>query len=260
MTVELVIAIILGIVQGLTEFLPISSSGHLVLLQHLFSFPYDPARFDILLHAGTLMSIFFFYRHRLWDLVLGALRGQAQTWRYIGLLVIGTFPTAFIGLMWRKELEELFSKPEDLWYQFLGTAFILALSWVYRKRAVSQALKPIHAFIIGVAQGISIIPALSRSGLTVGSAILMGIEPKLSAEFSFLLGIPAMLGALLFELFEVQKGAPPLPSLVGFLSSMGMGVLAIALFIRTLQRGSFLFFALYCTLLGIVSFVLFPPW
>jgi undecaprenyl-diphosphatase len=121
-------------------------------------------------------------------------------------------------------------------------------------------LKPIHAFIIGVAQGIAIIPALSRSGLTVGSAMLMGIEPKVSAEFSFLLGIPAMLGAVLLELFEVQKGAPPLPSLLGFLSSMGMGVLAIAIFIRTLKKGSFLFFALYCVLLGIVSFVLFPPW
>lgn len=258
---ELGTALLLGVVQGLTEFLPISSSGHLVLLQHLLPFTLDHSRFDTLLHAGTLLSIFIYYRNRLLDLTRGMLSRDAASWRYAGLLITGTIPTALISLLFHHPLEKLFDQPQGLWYQFFLSGTVLLFAFWLRGRARKIEITIPQAFIIGVAQGAAIIPALSRSGLTVGAAMLLGIQPKVAAEYSFLLGIPAMLGAVMIELKpSFLTGAPLVALSAGFLAAFISGIVAVAFFVHTLVQGTFFHFALYCFAMGILSLFLFPPW
>lgn len=258
---ELTSALLLGVVQGLTEFLPISSSGHLVLLQHLLRFPVDPARFDILLHAATMLSIVVYYRVRLFGLLRGVLAREKGAWQYLYLLILGSLPTAFIAFLFRDPLEASFGKPQDLWYQFWITSLVLILAHRFRKKATMEQISPQEALLIGIAQGISIVPAISRSGMTAGTAILLGISPRLAAEYSFLLGLPAMLGATLLELHPGSFSGVSSPLLLaGFLAAFAAGLLGIFAFVRALIQGWFLPFAWYCLGVGLLALFLFPFW
>ncbi|MFH1862426.1 MAG: undecaprenyl-diphosphatase UppP, partial [bacterium] len=200
---DLLSALLLGLVQGLTEFLPISSSGHLVLAQQLLGFKEPMLFFDLLLHLGTLAAVVIYFRKDL----LGILRQNESEEslrlsgrRWLILIAVGTIPTGLIGFFFKDQFEALFGSPKIVSIMLLITALLLAFSDRV-KSAKSRAghLVIWQSLIVGVAQGIAIIPGLSRSGATITAAIFSGVQPNTAARFSFLLSIPAILGATALE-------------------------------------------------------------
>ena len=242
---EIFLAIFLGIVQGLTEFLPVSSSGHLVLAQKLIpSFSQPWVLFDVILHFGTLFAVFFYFRKKIFSLSLS----------YLALLIVGSIPAALFGFFFKDLLESTFSIGGIfLAFQFLITSFICYLSDRSEKGKKEIAIK--DSFIIGSAQALSILPAISRSGLTIFAAVQRGIDRKEAAEFSFLLSIPAILGANLLEIasYRNEFSLQPFVFLLGFLTAFFTGILSIKLTISLLTKRKFKVFAFYTAFLAIVS-------
>lgn len=261
-------AIVLGIIQGLTEFLPISSSGHLVIAQHyLKGFNQPGLLFDVLLHMGTLFAVLIYY----WRDIIGILRsfttrlgtlggrknGDFDTFkpqRRLGLLIIvGTIPTAVLGFFFKDYVVILFSSVKLTASMLIVTGILLAIAdhVKERKRKVSS-LTFKDSILIGFVQGISITPGISRSGSTIATGLFRKIDDEDAAKFSFLLSIPAILGAIVLEIphfSHVQAGEIP-AYLLGTLSAMLTGILAIKFLIRMLKQERLRYFAYYCWLLG----------
>lgn len=242
-------AVILGILQGLTEFLPISSSGHLVIAQHFLHINDGGLFFEILLHFSTLTAVVAVY----WKDLLEILKHPFQKYTY--LLVLGTIPTGLIGLTFKDSFEKLFSSVTTVGYMLLITGFILlAAEYVSRLFFGFPNLKYWQAFIVGTAQGLAITPGISRSGTTIATGLLLGLDRKEAARFSFLLSIPAILGASVLEakdlaLSQMDPGLI-LPYIVGVLTAAISGYLAIRLLLGILTKGKLYYFSIYCWLLG----------
>ena len=216
-------ALVLGIVQGATEYLPVSSSGHLVIAQHLVGLEEPALFFDIVLHLGTLVAVVWYYRRDLVELVLetfAALRNLASghSWketlqshpgfRFALLIVVGTIPTAVIGLAFEDTFERLFGSVRLVGLMLIVTGAVLSAdaSCSRCEGATQPAMTWVDALVIGVVQGVAITPGISRSGITIGVALLLGIERATAARFSFLLSIPSILGALLLRLDGADDG------------------------------------------------------
>lgn len=242
-------SLILGIIQGATEFLPVSSSGHLVVGQLLMGIRLPGVGFEVALHVATLVSVALVYRERLGKLTLGAVTGDSQAWRFIGLLVVATVPAAVVGLGAGDLIEGLFEAP---WVA--GSALLVTGTFLWTtRRALARTLggKPglRIALIMGFAQAFAIIPGISRSGATVVTALWLGVDAEDAAEFSFLMAIPAILGAALLQIPDVMDGGMGMdlgPLLLGSLAAGVTGILAIRTFIAMLKRKSFYHFAPYC--------------
>jgi undecaprenyl-diphosphatase len=238
-------AVFLGIVQGLTEFLPVSSSGHLVLAQKLIpSFSQPGVLFDVILHFGTLFTVVYYFRKKIFSL----------SYTYLTLLIVGSIPAALFGFLFKDLLESTFSIGGIfLAFQFLITSLICYLSDRSEKGKKEIAIK--DSFIIGSAQALSILPAISRSGLTIFAAIQRGIDRKEAAEFSFLLSIPAILGANLLEIasYRNEFSLQPFVFLLGFLTAFFTGILSIKLTISFLTQKKFKIFAYYTAFLALIS-------
>lgn len=238
-------AIFLGIIQGLTEFLPVSSSGHLVIVQKIIpDFEQPGVLFDVLLHFGTLFALFYFFRRKIFALSLN----------YLKLLVLGSIPTAVLGFLFRNFLESTFSLGGIfLASQFLITSLACYFSDRFGERKKEIGLK--DSLFIGLAQAISILPAISRSGLTIFAALQRGIDRKTAAEFSFLLSIPAVLGANILEIASYNRSIALDPGiyLVGFAVAFFTGIFSIRLTISLLSRRKFRFFAYYTALVALLS-------
>ncbi|MBI4665295.1 MAG: hypothetical protein HY751_02665 [Nitrospinae bacterium] len=259
-------AVVLGLVQGLTEYLPVSSSGHLVIAHHLFGLEDPAVFFDIILHIGTLVAVIWFYRAGIAGALSGSLDGLKDIssgmkfsralegnagFRMAFLIVVGSVPTAVIGLSFKDQLESLFGSM--YWTGvtlILNGLMLLTTIWAKdRERKISDVAWW-EAALIGVAQGVAIIPAISRSGATITLALFMGIKKETAAEFSFLLSIPAILGALVLK-FESPGLNYPLPSLAwGFTASLVSGYLCLILLVALLKKGHFSYFGYYCIALG----------
>jgi undecaprenyl-diphosphatase len=264
-------ALLLGLVQGATEFIPVSSSGHLVLVPWLLGWPSPSLAFDTMVHWGTLVAVVAYF-WRTWRLLLSAwLRGLVRRdWRdplarLAWLLVIGTLPAAAIGYFLADWFESLFSEPAWVSLFLLGTAGILILSeWLGTQSYAAGGARQIdslrwpHALLIGFAQAAAIAPGISRSGMTMAMGLSGGLERPDAARFSFLLSTPIIVGAGLFQLIELssQPGAlAQVPVLVtGFLAAAVIGYLCIGALLRYLQRGRLYPFAVYCACLGIICF------
>jgi undecaprenyl-diphosphatase len=264
-------ALLLGLVQGATEFIPVSSSGHLVLVPWLLGWPSPSLAFDTMVHWGTMVAVVAYF-WRTWRLLLSAwLRGLVRwDWRdplarLAWLLVIGTLPAAVIGYLLADWFESLFSEPAWVSLFLLGTAGILVLSeWLGTKSYAAggalqmDSLRWPHALLIGFAQAAAIAPGISRSGMTMAMGLSGGLERPDAARFSFLLSTPIIVGAGLFQLIELSSTPDALaqvPVLVtGFLAAAVMGYLCIGVLLRYLQRGRLYPFALYCACLGIICF------
>lgn len=249
-------AVVLGIVQGLTEFLPISSSGHLVLAEHWLPGWNPPGiLFDALLHVGTLVSVFMYYRKDLLDLVLGFFRGQGREVHFTMMLIAGSVPTAAIGLGFKDTFEAWFSSPTAVGGFLLVTAGLLLVAKRYWWLASVGHVSLKDALVIGTFQGLAIAPGVSRAGSTVTAALWRGIDPALAAKFSFFLGIPAILGATVLQ-FADGRGAD-LPALhvvaSGMLAAAISGYVAIRIFVGLLVKGRFVGFAIYCAALGMAA-------
>lgn len=262
-------AIGLGILQGLTEFLPISSSGHLVIMEALLKArKTESVIFEVMLHLATLLAVVFYYRQAFSKIILHlvAVPRQAQTrgwkntlWndptgRLFSMLFIACIPTAIMGLLFKDQIESLFNKPQLVGVALLVTGFLLLSTKLRgRKELDILSLSFIYAIIIGIAQGVALVPGISRSGITISVALLLGLERKLSADFSFLLSVPAILGAVALSLKDIREielvGLMPLIS--GFFAASITGYVAISVLVQIIRRGKFYIFSPYCLLLGI---------
>lgn len=243
----------LGVVQGLTEFLPVSSSGHLVIFQELFGGGGQTGlAFEVALHVATLFAIVIFYRQRIFGLTRDTLRGDANAWRYVAKLIVATLPAVAVGLTLKDLIQEQFHLP---WISGVCLLITGAILWTTRStlpRANAEEPTFLAAFIIGCAQAFAILPGISRSGTTVAMALALGVRAERAAEFSFLMGIIAITGAAVLMLPDLEGASTDLLGAIalGSVAALIFGVIAIWLFIRLLKRQSFHLFSYYTWFAG----------
>jgi undecaprenyl-diphosphatase len=249
-------SLLLGLVQGLTEFLPVSSSGHLVLTERLFGVE-APLAFEVWLHVATLAAVLVALRRDVGTMLRSLdprARGEetrrARVW--ILALVAGTVPAAVVGLTAADAVEAAFTSVRLVGVDLLLTALVLFASRFLPPRALP--LTPLRGLGIGVAQALAILPGVSRSGMTLVAGLGLGLSGVESARFSFLLAVPAILGAVVLQLPELGAlgGESPLALALGFLSAAVSGYGAVRIVWRVMERGRLAAFAPYCLLLGIV--------
>jgi undecaprenyl-diphosphatase len=248
-------AFILGTVQGLTEFLPVSSSGHLVLFQNIFGLRENVLTFDIAVHVATMIAVIAVFRKDVLEILKRPL--GKMTW----LLVIGTLPAVLVGLTLKKSIETLFESGKTLGMEFIATGIVLWLVESVRTgRKKQEETSAVDALWIGTAQAVAILPAVSRSGLTIAGALFRGLNREFAAKFSFLLSIPAILGAAVLDLPDAAAqvratgtvGVPTASLVIGMAASLVFGFIAIKWMIRVLTRGSLRGFAVYVIILGLL--------
>jgi len=272
--VEALKIFILGVVQGLTEFLPVSSSGHLVLFQNLFGLKEPELLLDICLHVGTLTAVVLFFRKDLQRLAIvltrfprlsreaGGVRSLFEKhpdFRTLLLIGFGSLPTALIGLFLHAWTDTLFGTTRVAGFMLLITGLLLFLT---RNRSTTghsiEGMKIIDALIIGLAQGMAILPGLSRSGATIATALFLGIRRETAGPFSFLLSLPAILGALLLE--APSSLTPSSVSvkmlLLGSVTAGVVGYFALKAFLSFVNQGRLALFAPYCWIVGILVLVM----
>jgi undecaprenyl-diphosphatase len=245
-------AMFLGLIQGLTEFLPVSSSGHLVIAQTLLGLEHKGVAFEVVLHVATLLSVLIFYRRRVIELVLGVATGRADALGYVGKLCVATLPAVLAVLALGDALEAQFESARTAGVGLLVTGAVL---WTTRRTAArAVAGEPTWgvAFLIGCAQAVAILPGISRSGSTVAAALALGVAPVAAAEFSFLMSVIAIAGAAVRTLPELASlpAAAVAPLLAGAAVAMVSGVAAIWLFVRLLRSQVFYRFAYYTWSVG----------
>jgi len=257
---QLIKAIILGIVQGLTEWLPISSTGHLRLIEKTLAFSV-PILFDVVLHVGTLIVVLTFFRKEIGKILsaLVHLNFKTENGKMIPLIIVGTIPTALIGLIFGELIENTFQSVLPIAVAFIVCGFIL-----YPAKAGKEKTENISystAIMMGIAQGIAIIPGISRSGTTIAAALLLGIKREKAFKFSFLLSIPAIIGALALTIHTefgklATSGLGWTEILAGTAIAMLVGYFALKLLWKILIERRFHFFAFYCWLLSAVLITL----
>ena len=239
---EIISYVVLGVIQGLTEFLPVSSSGHLVIAQQIIPGISQPGIMtEVILHAGTLSAVIYFYREKILKLDI----------RYILLLIIGTVPAVVVGLFFKDQIEGLFETIRIVGLALMITSIFNLLTDKHTKK--EQKIGYERALIIGIFQAFAIIPGISRSGSTIFAGTKLGVDKKEAASYSFLLSVPAILGANLLELLTLESGTPiPVIGLIfGFTAAFVSGVFAIRMTIRFLTENNFKYFAVYTLILGL---------
>ncbi len=246
---SILVAVILGIVQGLTEFLPVSSSGHLVLLERLFVIKADLIFLNVVLHLGTLLAVVLYYRKRLW----GYLKKPFQ--KDVGYLALATVPTVIIFLLFKSFIQDSFSG-DYLVIGFLVTATILVIAnFIMTKQTAKKVFDYKTALVMGVFQGLAMVPGVSRSGSTITSGVVYGCDKNKVADFSFLMSIPVILASLVFELFELSSTSLSigvLPLIVGFVFAFVFGLLAIKFMLKIIAKAQFYWFSIYLVILSII--------
>ncbi len=254
--------------QGLTEFIPVSSSGHLVIVPGLFDWTQPGVSFDVMLHAASLVALVIYFFGDILDLARGIIQRDRPSIRLGALLVIGTVPAGAVGLLFGDYFERSFKDAESAAIQLVITAVILVLAeqvlrYHERKRAANgqrlrgmEDLNAVDAAVVGVGQAVSIFPGISRSGATIGAALGLAVARDAAARFAFLLAIPALLGATIVELPDLGESSLSLgPAVAGFLVSLVTSYAAIAALIRYLKRKTLYPFAVYCVIAGVVFYL-----
>ncbi len=234
---------VLGAIQGLTEFFPVSSSGHLVIAQTSLGLTRDILFLDTFLHIGTLFALLtFFFKD-----ILRAFR----TPKILACIAIATAATGLIGIIFKKGLESLFASAHDTAWQLLVNGLILLLIPLFKERGKKPGVS--SSIVMGTAQGISIIPGISRSGLTIASLLAMGINKDEAFQFSFIASIPAIFGAFLLEAKDVHFSSSysPLALAGGLLSSYAFGLLALYILKKVVHRQKLHYFGYYCIALSL---------
>ena len=263
---------ILGLVQGLTEFLPVSSSGHLAIFKNLLgnSFTELGLTYDILLHLATLIAVFCVYYKDIWELITGffslirdIVKGQLDlnkntNQKFVILVIIGSIPAALIGILLGDAIEAL---P----FMFVGFALLITAAemfFISRMKPGTITLenaKLKDSILPGLFQGFAVLPGVSRSGSTVTGAFLSGFERNFAVKFSFILSIPVILGSALFDIIDIIKGAadaPPIgPTAVGMIIAAVSGYLSIKFMIKLFSGNKFRYFAYYCAAVGLAVII-----
>ncbi len=264
-------ALILGLVQGVTEYIPVSSSAHLVLVPWLLGWPVPPFTFDVLVQWGTLVGVFVYFWGDLWGIVRAVLLGLAHRRpfetpeaRMGWYIVLGTLPATAFGLFLKDFFESAFGAPTYVAALLVGTAIILVIAERFGRRERTTAdFGWLDALLVGFWQVVALLPGISRSGSTIGGAMLRGLDRHSAARFSFLLSVPAMLGAGLIAILDLLKSdslAADLPALgIGFVAAAVSGYLCIRWLLGYLQRRGLIVFAVYCALFGLFCLAATPP-
>lgn len=251
-------AIVLGIIQGLTEFLPVSSSGHLVLAEHLLNVKVPGVTFEVLIHLGTLVSVLIYFRTRIYRLVKALfVRAMVSERRIIFFLIIGTIPAGLAGILLKDWFEKTFSNPIETSVELIITGLILLIPRLFKPG--NRSMNWGTSIIMGIGQAISILPGISRSGTTIVSGMLAGVKPSEAAEFSFLLSIPAIGGAILMEAKQLLDipSALAVPYTVSTIASFLFGLLSVYVVLASVKKGKFDYFAYYCFAIGAVGLYYF---
>lgn len=256
-------AIAMGVLQGATEFLPISSSGHLVLIPHLLRWPIPSVTFDALVHWGTLAAVVAFFWQELKSIAKAWLRsvtaGERSYKAYMGwLILLGTIPALMAGLLLEDFFEGLFSSPRSVSVALMGTALLLVIAELKIKpRKRLELLSWTDALLIGLFQALAITPGISRSGSTMAAGVFAGLDREGAARFSFLLSVPVILGAGFKELLDISLAggweSQWFILFLGFVSALVSGYASIAFLISFVRRRRFYVFAFYCLALGLLG-------
>lgn len=264
-------AALLGLIQGLTEFLPVSSSGHLVLGKYLLGLDTaqaDNVTFEVFVHFGTVLSILTVYWSRafgiLQETLVGGVQPASWTRRFrdneafrFGILILVTMiPTGIVYILFKDSLEAFFGEPRLVSAMLLVTGVLLLLTLL--RRHPDGNITPLKAFVIGVAQSAAMIPGISRSGSTICTALYQNVENRKAADFSFLMLLPVVIGATgikTVEIFEQGVVMGWVPLLVGTIVAYVSGVVAIKTMIDIVSRGNLHYFAFYCFLVGILGLI-----
>ena len=241
--------IILGIIQGITEFLPISSSGHLVIAQNILGIKSPGNTLEVLFHFGTLMSVVYVFFEDLKQILLTMNEKNNQS--FIFYIIIATLPAVFSGLLLKDYFLKIFDNVHLVGFALCSTGFILILSKRFKNN--QKAITFSSSIAVGIAQAIAIIPGISRSGSTISMCMYLGIPPKEAARFSFLLSIPVILGASILGFLEVESNNTfnYLTLTVAITTSFVTGVISLKILLKILETGRFYFFGFYCLITGV---------
>jgi undecaprenyl-diphosphatase len=262
----LLVAIILGIVEGITEFLPVSSTGHLILATELLG--YHPARweaFNVIIQLGAILAIVVLYWRTFWAVIEGLLQNNAVSWRFVRNILIGFLPSAVLGLVLLKYIEALLGDPKVVAIALIlgGIAILVIERLVKRSDIVGVAEMPLGTAVgVGVAQCLAMIPGVSRSGATIMGALSLGVERRTAAEFSFFLAIPTMIGATALEFAkhhrEIMAGAHGVgfgTVALGFVISFLVALVVVRAFVHYISKHGFAPFAWYRIIVGTAALV-----
>lgn len=255
---ELIDALVLGVIQGVTEWLPVSSSGHLVIGQEMLGLPAEEnLLFDLMVHLGTVLAVCVYFRKELWN-ILHAMIPRSQCGpdrdklRLLGVsIAVGTIPIAIVGLLVSGEVEDIFT------LRMVGAALLVnAVVLVFAERIASdrkRAVRPLDALLIGAFQAVAIIPGISRSGFTISGGLLRGVEREAAATFAFLLSVPALIGAVVYGVLALERyDAEAVTMLVGMATAFVVGLASIDVLLRVVRAGGLWAFGVYCAVVGAV--------
>jgi undecaprenyl-diphosphatase len=257
---ETLVAILLGIVEGITEFLPVSSTGHLILASELLG--YDSATwamFNVVIQLGAILAVVVLYWRTFWAVAMGLLQGNPVSWRFLRNLVVAFIPAAVIGLALHKHIEALLGKPMVVaWALVIGGIAILVIERLVKSATIHgiSEIPLVRVIGIGFIQCISMIPGVSRSGATIMGALSLGVERRTAAEFSFFLAIPTMLGATVLELAKnhdaITTGRVGWSEIgIGFVTAFLVAIVVIKWFVGIVSKHGFAPFAWYRIVAGI---------
>ena len=254
-------SIILAIVQGLTEFLPVSSSGHLAVIQNLFGLQGSEVAFDVLLHLGTLVAILFYFRSS-WKWIINdcwqAWKSPKKSWSFPGFrlfifVVIGTIPAGLFGVLFKSKIEAVFN-----FNFFIALAWIFTGGWLLLTKVIKPSNKKLsftRSLIIGIAQAVAVFPGVSRSGSTIVAGWLLGVDKKTAFHYSFYLAIPVILGAALMEAKDISSfdSSQWINAVIGFIVSAIVGFFALKLLDKILNSERLYWFGFYCVVIGVLT-------
>jgi undecaprenyl-diphosphatase len=262
-------ALLLGVVQGITEYLPVSSSGHLVIAQHLFGMKEPALFFDIILHMGTLSAVVWYYYGDLRVMAIKSFSaiskiGKGESLKdickaddslwFVVAIVIATIPTGFIGVLFKEDFEKIFNNVTLVGYMLLVTGFLLLITIRRGENGKGDGeIKIRDALVIGLVQGLSITPGISRSGSTIAAALLLGIKRESAAKFSFLMSLPSIVGALVLQARYGLDAIDPVSAGIGFTASTITGCICLAFLVAIVKRGGLAWFSIYCFAAGLFT-------
>ena len=255
-------AIILGLVQGLTEFLPVSSSGHLTICKELFGIETSNLSFEVAVHAATVLSTIVAFRKEIWDLIVGFFNLKMNPQKeYLFKIAVSMIPIFIVGVFCKDYVEGLFgSGLAIVGLMLIVTSTLLTLSEIMTRKQIAKAGKSIgykEAFIIGLAQACAVMPGLSRSGSTISTGLILGVKKSEVAQFSFLMVLIPILGEAFLELVggefgQASSGIGTLPLLLGFVTAFLSGFFACKVMINLVRKAKLWGFAVYCGIVGII--------
>ena len=258
---DILIAFILGFVQGLTEFLPVSSSGHLEIVKSIFSTDFSAKEsmlMTVVLHFATALSTICIFRKDIIQILIGLFSKEETTQRVFSLkIIISMIPAVIIGVLWEEIIENLFNGQLILvGIMLIITALLLFLA--DRSKPTNKEVSFKNSFFIGIAQAIAILPGISRSGATIATSVLLGIDKESAAKFSFLMVVPLIFGKMFKDIIDgalLVEQINFLSLLIGFLAAFSTGLLACKWMIKLVKRSQLKYFSIYCTIVAILTLI-----